>query len=90
MHHNLLYVFLHIWPLVVNGRLFFLNRLESLCQCEFSLFSHHSENFYVPVTVELCILMVAHGEPYITLVPFQAKYTFEEKEGDVNGTVIQV
>ena len=30
--------------------------------------------------MELCILMVAHGEPYITLVPFQAKYTFEEKE----------
>jgi hypothetical protein len=40
--------------------------------------------------MELCILMVAHGEPYITLVPFQVKYTFEKKEGDVNGTLIEL
>ena len=41
----------------------------------------------MPVTMKLCSLMVAHGEPYITLVPFQAEYTFEEKESDMNGTV---
>lgn len=69
--------------------MFALNCLESSCQCEFSLFSHHSENFYVPVTMELCSLMVARGEPYITLVPFQAEYTFEEKESDMHGTVTE-
>jgi len=34
--------------------------------------------------------MVAHGKPYITLVPFQAEYTFEEKKSDMNGTVTEL
>jgi hypothetical protein len=34
--------------------------------------------------------MVACGKPCITLVPFQAKYTFEEKESVMNGTVTEL
>jgi hypothetical protein len=34
--------------------------------------------------------MVTNGESYTTLVPFQAKYTFEEKESDMNGTVTEL
>jgi hypothetical protein len=34
--------------------------------------------------------MVAHGEPYLTSARFQAKYTFEEKESDISGTVTEL
>jgi len=44
----------------------------------------------VPVTLELCVLIVTRGELCITLVPFQTKYAFEEKESDMNGTVTEL